>query len=180
MEIAFLILASLTLISGFAAMRLPNLVHCALCLVGCFAGLAGLYLLLGAEFVGFAQILVYVGAVAILIVFAVLLTRNSEREARVTAPNSSWIVGIAVAAMVGGTIMLVVLNSVGLQRTLPRKPPAPVADIGRQLMTEYVLPFEVIALLLTAAMIGAVIIAMKDKSPDESRAEAPESEKGHS
>src|ERR1700757_5109820 len=102
MEIAFLILASLALVGGFAAMRLPNLVHCALCLVGCFAGLAGLYLLLGAEFVGFAQVLVYVGAVAILVIFAILLTRNSEREASIVAPKSSWVVGLAVAAMTGG------------------------------------------------------------------------------
>ena len=77
-EIAFLILAALTLSSAVAALCLRNLVHCALCVAGAFVGLAAIYLQLDAEFVGFAQILVYVGAVAILILFAVLLTRGAE------------------------------------------------------------------------------------------------------
>ena len=86
-----------------AAMGLRNLVHCALSLAVTFAGLAALYLELNAEFVGFAQILVYVGAVAILIVFAILLTRGSE-----TAPEKiyspKWLIGLAVALLVFGVI----------------------------------------------------------------------------
>ena len=74
----FAIIAVLTLASAVAAMSLRNLVHCALALTVTFAGLAAFYLQLDAQFVGFAQILVYVGAVAILIVFAILLTRGSE------------------------------------------------------------------------------------------------------
>ena len=75
---AFAIIAVLTLASAVAAMSLRNLVHCALALTVTFAGLAAFYLQLDAQFVGFAQILVYVGAVAILIVFAILLTRGGE------------------------------------------------------------------------------------------------------
>ena len=78
MTVPFAIIAFLTLASAVAAMSLRNLVHCALTLMVTFAGLAALYLQLGAQFVGFAQILVYLGAVAILIVFAILLTRASE------------------------------------------------------------------------------------------------------
>ena len=74
----FTILAVLTLASAVAAMSLRNLVHCALMLMVTFAGLAAFYLQLDAQFVGFAQILIYIGAVAILIVFAILLTRGSE------------------------------------------------------------------------------------------------------
>ena len=162
MSIPFAILAGLTLVSGFFAMRLRNLVHCALCLVLTFAGLAGLYLLLGAEFVGLAQILVYVGAVAILIVFAILLTRNTEPEASASTVSSSWIVGLAVAALTAGSIIFAILTSAQVGRLLPPKPDATVKHIGDQLMTKYVLPLEVIALLLTVAMIGAVIIAMRD------------------
>ena len=78
MTLSFAILAVFTIASAIAAMTLRNLVHCALALVGAFAGLAALYLQLDAQFVGFAQILVYVGAVAILIVFAILLTAGGE------------------------------------------------------------------------------------------------------
>src|SRR5436305_10941750 len=98
METSFTILAALTLVSAIGAMSLRNLVHCALCLIVTFAGLAALFLRLNAQFVGFAQILVYIGAVAILILFAILLTRSSDMrpgEAQ-TVSVSSW-AGIAVA-----------------------------------------------------------------------------------
>ena len=163
MSLPFTILAALTLISGYAAMRLRNLVHCALCLVLTFVGLAGLYLQLGAEFVGLAQVLVYVGAVAILIVFAILLTRNTEPDASAPTVSSSWMVGLAVTVLTAGSIIFAILTSAQVGRALPPKPDASVKHIGEQLMTQYVLPLEVIALLLTVAMIGAVIIAMQEK-----------------
>ena len=163
MSLPFIILALLTLSSGYAAMRLRNLVHCALCLVLTFAGLAGLYLLLGAQFVGLAQILVYVGAVAILIVFAILLTRNNEPDASAPAFSASWLAGLAVTVLTAGTLIFAILTSAQIGRAVPPKPDASVKHIGEKLMTQYVLPLEVIALLLTVAMIGAVIIAMPDK-----------------
>jgi NADH-quinone oxidoreductase subunit J len=95
----FVIIAFVTLLAAAAAMSLRNLVHCALSLVVALAGLAALYLQLDAQFVGFAQILVYVGAVAILIVFAVLLTRSDATPNQaILAPG--WIVGILVSAVV--------------------------------------------------------------------------------
>src|SRR5205085_9833708 len=86
---AFLIIAAITLVSAACAMSLRNLVHCGLCLAITFAGLAAAYLHLSAEFVGFAQILVYVGAVAILIVFTILLTRNTE--VHLSPVSLSWL-----------------------------------------------------------------------------------------
>jgi NADH-quinone oxidoreductase subunit J len=158
---AFLIIAIVTLLAAAAAMSLRNLVHCALSLVVTFAGLAALYLQLDAQFVGFAQILVYVGAVAILIVFAVLLTRSDATPNQaILAPG--WIVGILVSAVVFATLGWAALNSPGLPREMPPAPEATVKNIGDLLMTRYVLPLEVIGLLLTAALIGAVIIAMRE------------------
>lgn len=162
MEIAFITIAALTLGSAIAAMSLRNLVHCALCTVLTFAGLAAMYLQLNAQFVGFAQILVYVGAVAILILFAVLLTRNSETQPNTRIASPSWIVGIFVAISVSGTLIYSVIKSTKLAQALPPAPDATVKKIGEQLMTNYALPLEIVALLLTAAMIGAVIIAMRD------------------
>ena len=170
MELAFLILSVMTLASAWAAMRLRNLVHCALCLTLTFAGLAGFYLLLGAQFIGFAQVLVYIGAVSILVVFAILLTRGSDP----TAPpaelfSKTWFTGLAVTVLAAGTLIVAIRTS----RVLPTEPPAimdatiertaAVKRIGHALMTQYVLPLEVIALLLTAALIGAVLIAMQER-----------------
>src|SRR5262247_2783081 len=99
MTFPFLIIGAVTAGSAIAAMSLRNLVHCALSLVVTFVGLAALYLQLNAEFVGFAQILVYVGAVAILIVFAILLTRSSEVASSAPVARSAFLgVGIAAAA----------------------------------------------------------------------------------
>jgi NADH-quinone oxidoreductase subunit J len=166
MGITFAIIAALTLVSAVAAMSLRNMVHCALSVAVAFAGLAAMYLQLDAQFVGFAQILVYIGAVAILIVFAILLTRSSETPQPVI--SRSWIVGIAIAVAVFGVMVKLILSSSVVQRTLPEKPVPTVKQIGDQLMTRYVLPLEVVGLLLTAATIGAVIIAMNDKKRKDS------------
>src|ERR1700690_341354 len=99
MTLGFAILGVLTLASAVAAMTLRNLVHCALALTVAFAGLAAFYLQLGAQFVGFAQVLVYVGAVAILLVFAILLTRGGEAPGQPLF-STSWAAGIAVAVAV--------------------------------------------------------------------------------
>jgi len=166
MTLPFAIIAVVTLTSAVAAMSLRNLVHCALCLVVTFGGLAGLFLQLDAQFVGLAQILVYIGAVAILIVFAILLTRGSEppQEPLVT---SSWGTGVGVAVLGFGSLAAAILASF-VTHTLANPKTDVAADIavksvGEKLMKDYVLPLEAVALLLTAAMIGAVIIAMHEK-----------------
>src|SRR6185503_4028405 len=97
MDAAFVTIAGLIVISALAAMTLRNLVHCALCLTITFAGLAALYLKLNAQFVGLAQILVYVGAVAILIVFAILLTRSDDQTPRSAVLSPGWWSGVAIA-----------------------------------------------------------------------------------
>src|SRR5438874_5209606 len=163
MPLSFSIIAVLTLASAIAAMALRNLVHCALCLIVTFAGLAVLFLQLNAQFVGFAQILVYIGAVAILILFAILLTRSSEMRSGITQTgSSSWLVGIAVALVTFGSLALAVLSSSLLRPSTTVPSTVTVKEIGAQLMDNYVLPLEVIGLLLTAAMVGAALIAMPE------------------
>ena len=162
MTAPFAIIAVLTIAGAVAAMTLRNLVHCALALTVAFAGLAAFYLQLDAQFVGFAQILVYIGAVAILIVFAILLTRGAEAP-QLSVFSSTWAVGTAIAAIVFAVLAGMILTSRALVHDLPPAPAATVRQIGDQLMTKYVLPLEIIGLLLTAALIGAVIIAMREK-----------------
>lgn len=164
MSAAFIVISVVTLASGIAAMLLRNLVHCALSLSITFAGLAALYLQLDAQFVGFAQLLVYVGAVAILIVFAILLTRGSEPH-RQSVFASHWLVGIGVAVAVFEVVAGVIFSSTALARLPVAAPEVSVRQLGDQLMTKYVLPLELLGLLLTAALIGAVILAMPEGEP---------------
>jgi NADH-quinone oxidoreductase subunit J len=169
-EFAFYLIAAITVGGGLAAVMLKNTVHCALALTIVFAGLALLFLQLDAQFAGFAQILIYIGAVAILVVFAILLTRGSEVPADGVF-SKTWIAGLAVAAAVFAVIGWAVLNSGAV---LPHEIAAPqvtVAQIGVALMGRYVLPLEIVALLLTAALIGAVIIAMHER-PENHEKEA--------
>jgi NADH-quinone oxidoreductase subunit J len=162
MNLPFAIIAILTLAGAIAAMSLRNLVHCALALTLAFAGLAMFYLQLDAQFAGFAQILVYIGAVAILVVFAILLTRGSAAP-QPSLFSSSWAVGVGIAAIVFGVLGGMILSSRSLASNLPAAPQTNVQQLGEQLMTKYILPLEVVGLLLTAALIGAVIIAAHEK-----------------
>ncbi len=164
MDAAFLIAAGLTLAAAVAAMSLRNLIHCALCLVLAFFGVAALFLRLGAEFVSFAQVLVYVGAIAILIVFVTLLTRSTGTTGESLA-FQPWQLGVGIAGLVAGAVVACVLGS----RLLPAPDPAAVArtapstrELGEQLMSTYVLPLEVVGLLLTSALIGAVVLAVRE------------------
>ena len=158
----FAIIAVLTLASAVAAMSLRNLVHCVLALTVTFAGLAALYLQLDAQFIGFAQVLVYIGAVAILVVFAILLTRSSEPP-RQSIFSATWVVGVGIAVTVFGLLSGLLLSSQTLTREIRPPPETTVHQIGDQLMDRFILPLEVTGLLLTAALIGAVVIAMHEK-----------------
>lgn len=174
MELAFVIIATVTLGGAVAVMSLRHLVHCALALVVTFAGLGAMYLLLSAEFVAFVQLLVYVGAVAILIVFALLLTRSATVEPHQGLLRSK-VAGIGIALLAFGTIISALLTSGRFDRMQIAAPPLTVRQIGEELMTRYVLPLEVIGLLLTAATIGAVVIAMEERKGAD-RSKSAESE----
>ena len=162
MNWVFYVLATLTVAGALAAVLLKNTVHCALALTVVFAGLALLFLDLDAQFAGFAQILVYIGAVAILVVFAILLTKGSETPADGVFSHT-WLAGLTVAAAVFAVLGWAVIQTADL---LPHSAPTPtvtVQQIGQALVGRYVLPLEIVAVLLTAAMIGAVIIAIHEK-----------------
>ena len=158
----FFILGVLTIVGAAAALTLRNLVHCVLALMVAFVGLAGLYLQLDAQFIGFAQILVYIGAVAILIVFAILLTRGTESPSQ-SIVSPSWGISSVVSVVVFGVLAWTIRSSVVTRHPIPPQPEMTVKQIGNALMSRFALPLEVVGLLLTAALVGAVTIAMQDK-----------------
>lgn len=158
----FLVFAALTLAGAVAAALLRNLVHCALSLTVTFAGLALLYLSLGAEFVGLTQVLVYVGAVAILVVFAILLTRGAGSLPRQMLNSSGWRSGW-LAAVAVGFVVIAALRHAPFATDQATAPVVSVKEIGQALMGPYALPLEIVGVLLTVALIGAVIVAMPEK-----------------
>jgi NADH-quinone oxidoreductase subunit J len=157
-SVAFLIIAIITLSGAFAAATLRKLIHAALCLVIAFVGLAAFFFLLGAEFVGLVQVFVYVGAVAVLIVFTILLTRREVNGAR----GINW-GGAIVALAVFGGLLSTILKTKSLAIPAPQIEPLTVKRIGEVLMTDFVWPLQCVGLVLTVALIGALVLVMEEK-----------------
>jgi NADH:ubiquinone oxidoreductase subunit 6 (subunit J) len=162
MIVPFLILAAVTLVGAAAAMLFRGLVHCALALAVAFAGIGALYLSLGAQFLGLAQLLVYVGAIAVLIVFVILLTRGGESDSPPLSRARWPITGLMVAMAIFAILAWAVLHSFAIHWAGAPASQATIRQLGTALMDGYVLPLEIIGLMLTAALIGAVIVAMKE------------------
>jgi NADH-quinone oxidoreductase subunit J len=171
----FLILAIVTIAGACAAMTLRSLVHCALALAIAFAGIGTLFLSLGAQFLGLAQLLVYVGAVAVLIVFVILLTQPASSETlrggplklRLSGEHPPF--GLIVAATLFAILGWAVLHSFAVHVAETPTPQTTIRQLGTTLMDHYIVPLEIIGLLLTAAMIGAVVIAMKETAMKETQ-----------
>jgi NADH-quinone oxidoreductase subunit J len=157
-SVAFLIIAIITLSGAFAAATLRKLIHAALCLVIAFIGVAAYFFLLGAEFVGLVQVFVYVGAVAVLIVFTILLTRREVNGTR----GINW-GGAIVALAVFGGLLWTILKTKSLAIPAPQIEPLTVKRIGEVLMTDFVWPLQCVGLVLTAALIGALVLVMEEK-----------------
>ena len=155
---AFIVIAILTLAGALAAASLQKLIHAALCLVGAFVGIAAFFFLLGAEFVGLVQVFVYVGAVAVLIVFTILLTRPADEN----AGGFNW-GGVVIAIAVFAGLVWAILQTPSLATTAPLMEALTVKRIGEVLMTDYIWPLQCVGLLLTAALIGGLILVMEEK-----------------
>jgi len=156
--LAFIVIAILTLGAALAAATLRKLMHAALSFAVAFVGIAAFFFLLGAEFVGLVQIFVYIGAVAVLIIFTILLTRRDVEKDRVF----NWS-GVVIAIAVFGGLIWAILKTQSLSVAAPEIPALTVKRIGEVLMTNYVWPLQCVGLLLTAALIGALILVMNEE-----------------
>jgi NADH-quinone oxidoreductase subunit J len=157
--VAFAVIAILTLAAALAAATLQKLMHAALSFAVMFVGISAFFFLLGAEFVGLVQIFVYIGAVAVLIVFTILLTRDDVGKVR----TFNWD-GVIVAIAVFAGLVWAISKMKSLPLTPPQIEPITVQRIGELLMTNYVWPLQCVGVLLTAALIGALILVMEEKS----------------
>ena len=165
-QIIFLLVALFTLGSGFMVVTTRNLVHAALWLVSTLFGVAVTYALLNAPFLAVVQVVVYIGAIAILFIFAVMLTRKDMRD-QGPQMNRNWWFGalLSVLTFVGLFFLLQGWN--GLSKTAADIPFGfdSISELGNALVSPnaYVLPFEVASVLLVAALVGAVYVAFNRK-----------------
>ena len=155
---AFIVIAILTLAAALAAATLQKLMHAALSFAVALVGVAAFFFSLGAEFVGLVLVFVYIGAVAVLIVFTILLTRRDVGKDR----GTNWS-GVIVAVAVFGGLIWTILETPSLSAAAPQIPALTVRRIGEALMTNYVWPLQCIGVLLTAALIGALILVMEER-----------------
>jgi NADH-quinone oxidoreductase subunit J len=157
-------MAACTVGASLLVVLARNLVHCAIALVFAFFGIAGLFVLLDAEFLAATQVLLYVGGITILLLFAIMLTsRISARGVKVMNEQ----VGIAALVVLAIFGLMAFANLKGFPAVVPPLTmPDNTASIGKLLLTTYVLPFEVVSLLLLAAMVGAIILARREQGKD--------------
>ena len=163
MDTAFWIISAVTVIGAVLAITLRNLVHCVLALILFFVGIAAHYFLLRADFLAAVQILLYVGAVAVLILFAIMLTRHvagTEGEREVL--GGKWWAGMGTAVIIAGLLWAVIGRDPMAVMVPAGAAVTSVVDIGQALVTDWVVPFEAMGVLLTAALIGAVVIALEE------------------
>jgi NADH-quinone oxidoreductase subunit J len=156
--VAFVVIAILTLAAALAAATLRKLMHAALSFALAFVGIAAFFFLLDAEFVGLALVFIYIGAVAVLIVFTILLTRRDDQKDR----GFKW-GGVLIAAAVFAGLTWSILNTQSTAIVPPHIRALTVKQIGQALMTTYVWPLQCVGLLLTAALIGALILVIEEK-----------------
>ncbi len=159
-NIAFAIMAVTMLVSAVRMVTTRNVVHAALYLVIVLAGAAGIFILLGAEFVGVTQVMVYIGAIVVLFLFGIMLTKGSFGDDDGVGGERR-----SMAVMVGALVLAVMaaaLIDTFRDAELNRAQPSLTADIGDLIFSQYIVPFEAISVLLLAALIGAIVVARGD------------------
>jgi NAD(P)H-quinone oxidoreductase subunit 6 len=170
-DFIFYAAAALTVGAAILVAILPNILYAAVALLFSFAGVAGLYVLLSADFLAATQVLVYVGGIVVLLLFAVFLS-NRIAEAKITNPTHFRLPAAAICLILFGILSYTAVSTPFAVKKTVYLPTT--ADIGELLMTRYLLPFEVASVLLLAALIGAAVISR----PERGTPEAPEMEEG--
>jgi len=153
--VAFYVLAIITLVSALMVATVRDLVHAVLFLVLSFVGVAGLYITLSADFVAVVQILIYVGAISVLMLFAILLTPRSGRD-NASVPFAAPL-GV-LAGLIGAVIIFVGLKTEWAKTSGGNTFETTAGQIGEALLDPYVIPFEVASVLLVVAMLGAIVL----------------------
>jgi NADH-quinone oxidoreductase subunit J len=167
-EVAFVLLGAVAVAAGAIAVTTPRVVHAALWLAVSLAAVAGCFLVLTAELLVWIQVLIYVGAVVVLVLFALMLTRAPTGPAP-AAPRRRIIVAGSVAGATAAVLLVILLGALGGERIELDAPIGTAEELGGALFSGWVLPFEALSVLLLAALIGAIALTRasgRSKEPD--------------
>jgi NADH-quinone oxidoreductase subunit J len=159
-NIAFGIIAIMMVVAAIRVVTTKNIVHAALYLVLVLAGVAALYILLAAEFVAITQVLVYIGAVVVLFLFGIMLTRAPMGKMDDT-DNEQRIVGLAIAVVLLGVMGYVLWKAFG-KKQFEDIAVQTTAQVSNSIFSQYLMPFEVVSVVLLAALLGAIVLARRD------------------
>ena len=158
-DVLFIVLAATLLVSALLVVTMRDIIRCGLSLTVSFASLAGIYALMGNPLIAATQVLVYIGAISVLILFAIMLTQTKNAPARLVFQTQVWIAAVA-AMVIGNVIAMTVLTTTW--PGLGERVATATADVARLLFRDYVLPFEIVSVLLTAAVVGGVYLARRE------------------
>jgi NADH-quinone oxidoreductase subunit J len=165
-QIGFLIVAVITLLAGIAVVTSRNLIHSALWLILALFGVAIFYVIFNAGFFAVIQVIIYIGAIAILFIFAAMLTRKVMQDAG-PQTNSRWWMGVIIAVLLFAGLVIIYTNWSGFTSTAAQLSgtSGQISQLGVALVSpdQYLLPFELASILLVAAMIGAIFVAGEKK-----------------
>ena len=164
-DVVFLLFAVITVGSGALVVFSNRLIHAVFALLFTFFGIAGLYVLLGADFVAAAQVVVYVGGILVLLLFGVLLTARIY-DLNILAQRIHFVPSVVVTGL-GFALLVAVIYRTQWPVLAVEAPEPTTAQIGTELMSTYLLPFEVAAILLLAALVGAASLASRDEEDKE-------------
>lgn len=159
-NIFFAVIAAVMIISAIRVVTTHNIVHAALWLVVVLAGVAAQFILLGAEFVAVTQVLVYIGAVVVLFLFGVMLTRASLGEDE-SVDKEKRSMAAFVGVLLFAVMAMALIDTWGDDRVVIDEPQR-VAEVSDSIFSQYIVPFEAVSVLLLAALIGAIVVARKD------------------
>ena len=162
-DVLFVILAGTMLASGLAVVVMRDIIRCGLAMMVCFGALAGIYVMAGAPLVGAAQVLVYIGAISVLVLFAIMLTQTKAAPTRLAFQTQA--IPAAVAAVVFVVVVLLAVGSTAWGGTGQRGA-TDTNDVATALFSDWVLPFEIVGVLLLAAVIGGVFLAKREHGKD--------------
>jgi len=153
------ILAAVMLGSGLLVVTMKDIIRCGLAMIVCFGALAGIYVLMGAPLIGAAQVIVYIGAISVLILFAIMLTQTKDAPARLVFQTQAGFAAIAAVVIAVIVALAVVATDWG---ELSARIRLATVDMAEVLFTDFVFPFEIVGVLLLAAVIGGVFLAKRE------------------
>ncbi len=163
--VAFVVLTVMVLGGALGVVLAPSMIYAAFLLGGVFTAMAGMYVLLNADFVAAAQILIYVGAVNVLLLFAIMLVNRSAPDQAADKRNVRSLVGLGVCFSIF-VLLLSAINQVSWKLSTEKPIENSTLQLGIQFFSNYLLPFEVISILLLVALVGAIILARREFVPD--------------